>query len=66
MKTDQGLGETDYEKALRKLRSRYGRSTWNDAGYFDVPGATMRELVSAGHAEARKRSPSSPAEYRGR
>lgn len=56
----------DREKALRKLQTDYARRSWNNAGYFDVPGAVMRQLVAEGQAEGRKRGPSAPAEYRSR
>jgi hypothetical protein len=55
----------DQQKAVNRLGTRYGMDHWNNAGYFDVPGAAMRELVDMGYAEVRKRSGSSPAEYRG-
>ena len=53
------------EKAIMALGSMWGRSNWRDTGAFDVPGAIMRGLVTDGFAEARKRSPSAPAEYKG-
>ena len=59
----------DRAKALRKLnglqQSRYPRSKqWRNAGYFDVPGAVMRELTAEGLCETRKRGPADPQEYR--
>ncbi len=55
----------DHYKAATRLLTNYGRGNWNNTGYFDVPGEVMRDMVRLGYAEARKRTPSSPAEYRG-
>ena len=58
---------TEYrEEALRRLNSDYARRSWNNTGYFKVPGAVMRDLVADGFAEMRKRSGSSPNEFRSR
>ena len=60
---------TDREKALAKLaslrRSNAPRSKrWRNTGYFDVPGAVMRQLADEGMCETRKRDAASPQEYR--
>jgi hypothetical protein len=58
---------TDDEiKAVRKLRTMYGSTNWNNTGYFAVPGVVMRGLVERGYAKTRKRGPSAPAEYQGK
>ena len=59
----------DREKALAKLDSWALRKLspckqWRDTGYFDVPGAVMRALEAEGLVESRKRSGSSPTEWR--
>ncbi len=60
---------TDREKALATLeRMRWWRmppgKKWRNAGFFDVPGAVMRELAAEGLCETRKLDGHSPQEYR--
>lgn len=60
---------TDREKALERLerwslRNQPPGKRWRDTGYFDVPGAVMRELEAEGLVESRKLSGNSPTEWR--
>lgn len=47
--------------SLRKLSPC---KQWRGMGYFDVPGAVMRELEDEGIVESRKKSGHAPTEYR--
>jgi hypothetical protein len=60
---------TDKEKAAAKVRHLRLKVSppckrWRNTGYFDVPGAVMRELAAEGVCETRKRDGAAPQEYR--